>query len=62
MALVGGLVLRGQDDGVAGEAVAQRVQLRALLAGVSAGAGGFLGVGTVDRSTIGGAVVTIGDD
>src|SRR2546430_4976314 len=42
--LVSGMVLGGEDDGVAGEAVAQSVQLRALFAGFCTGAGGFLGV------------------
>jgi hypothetical protein len=47
--------------------VAQSVELGALFAGGGAGAGGFLGVrfihgGTVDRGTIDGAVVAIGDD
>jgi hypothetical protein len=47
--------------------MAQRVQLGALFTGGGTGAGGFLGIGsihggTIDRGTIDGAIVAIGDD
>ncbi|MBZ5607469.1 MAG: hypothetical protein LAP38_04365 [Acidobacteriia bacterium] len=45
---VDGGVFRRQDGGCGGEAVAEGVQRRALLAGFGAGAGGVLGVGAVD--------------
>ncbi len=61
VALVCGYVFGGQDDGLAGEAVAERVQFRALLAGLGAWAGGMLGIFSVNGGTIGGAVVAIGD-
>ena len=50
---IGGEVLGGQDDGAAGESVAQGVERRTLLAGWGAGSGGMPGVSAVD----GGAVV-----
>ena len=53
VALVGGGVFGGQEDGLAGEAVTERIERSALLAGGGAGARGMLGVGAVD----GGAVV-----
>jgi hypothetical protein len=42
VALIRGVVLGGQDDGLAGQAVAQRVERGALFTGFGAGAGGFL--------------------
>jgi len=65
VALVSGVVLCGQNDGVAGEAMAEGVQLRALFAGVGAGAGGFLGIGLVDGGAVEGggigcAIVAVG--
>ncbi len=46
--LVGGVVLGGKDDDVAGESMAEGVEGGALFAGWGAGAGGVLGVGSVD--------------
>jgi hypothetical protein len=46
--LVGGVVLGGKDDDVAGESMAEGVEGGALFAGWGAGAGGVLGVGAVD--------------
>ena len=60
MALVGRLVLGGQDDGVAGQSMTERVERGALFAGIGTGASGFLDVGTIDGGTIGGAVVAVG--
>ncbi len=48
VALVGFGVLGGQDGGAGGEAMAQRVERRTLLARFGAGAGGVRGVGAVD--------------
>ena len=42
--LVGGEVLGGEDDGVAGEAVAERVERRSLFAGFGLGASGVSGI------------------
>lgn len=42
-----GRVLRGEDGGAGGEAMAQRVERRALLAGLGARAGGELGIGPI---------------
>ncbi len=47
LALVGFGVLRGQDGGAGGEAVAESVLRRALFAGVGARTGGVGGVGAV---------------
>jgi hypothetical protein len=46
--LVGGVVLGGKDDDVAGESMAEGVEGGALFAGWGAGAGGVLRVGAVD--------------
>jgi hypothetical protein len=42
------VVLRGEDDDMAGESMAEGVEGGALFAGGGAGAGGVLGVGAVD--------------
>jgi hypothetical protein len=42
--------------------MAQGIEGGALFSGGGTGAGGFLGVGTVDRGTIDGAGVTVGDN
>jgi hypothetical protein len=44
VALIRGYVFGGQDNGLAGEAVAEGVQFRALLPGFGAWAGGMLGI------------------
>jgi hypothetical protein len=56
--LVGGVVLRRQDDDVASEPMAESVEGGALFAGRGAGAGGVLGVGAIDfgASWVGSAV------
>ncbi len=48
MGFEGGRVFRGEDGGGGGQAVAQGVERRTLLAGWGARAGGVLGVGAVD--------------
>src|SRR5438067_6681153 len=53
VALVGRVVLSGQDDGLASEAMAQSVEGGALFAGLGAGAGGLLGVRAVDGGAVG---------
>ncbi len=50
--LVRGEVLGGQDDGLAGQAVAQRVEGGALFTGFGAGAGGFCCVSAIDCSAV----------
>jgi hypothetical protein len=49
---IGGVVLGGKDDDVAGESMAECVEGGALFAGRGAGAGGVLGVGPIDIGTI----------
>jgi hypothetical protein len=62
MALVGGLVLGGQDDDVTSEAVPQGVQGRALFTGGGTGSGGFSGggVGFINGGVAGDAVGSVG--
>ena len=60
VALVSGMVLGGQDDGLARQAVAKRVEFGALLTGFGSGAGGMLCVSAIDGGTIGGAVGAVG--
>jgi hypothetical protein len=48
VALVSAVILGGDDDGLAGQAMAQSVQLRALFTGFGAGSGRFLGVSAID--------------
>jgi hypothetical protein len=60
MALVCGRILGREDDGLAGETVAEGEEAGALFAGAGAGAGGFFGVGAVDGGAIGIAVVAVG--
>ena len=50
--LVGGEVVGGQDDDLAGEAVAEGVHGGTLFAGGGFGAGGFGGVGAVDGAAV----------
>jgi len=50
--LVGGRIFGGQDRGVGGEAVAERVLRRTLFAGAGARAGGVLGVGAVGGGAV----------
>jgi hypothetical protein len=50
VALISGLVFGGQDDRLAGPAVAQRVGLGALFSDIGSGAGGFLRIGFVGDS------------
>jgi hypothetical protein len=45
--LVGDEVVGWQDDGLAGESVAESVEAGTLFAGLGARAGGFLGVGAI---------------
>ena len=59
MALVSGVVLGGEDDGLASESMAQSVQLGALFAGFGTGPSGFLGVFAIDGSTIGDAISAV---
>src|SRR5580700_7388716 len=51
--MVGVEVLVGQDDDLAGEAVAEGVERRAAFALLSFGSGGVLGVGAVDFGAFG---------
>lgn len=53
VALEGGRVLGGQDGGLSGQAMPERVQRRSLLAGLGAGAGRIPGVGAIDGGAIG---------
>ena len=53
VALVGFGVLGGQDSGLGGETVAQRVEGRTLLAGFGTRTGGVLGVGAVGGGALG---------
>jgi hypothetical protein len=52
--LVSDQVIGGEDDGLAGESVAESVEGRTLFAGFGARAGGVLGIGAVDGRAIGG--------
>ena len=52
VALIRGVVLGRQDNGLAGQAVAQRVERRALFTGFGTGAGGFCCVRAIDCSAI----------
>ena len=61
MALVGGVVLGRQDDGLASESMAQSVEPRALFPGFGAGAGGMLRIRFIHGGTADGAIETIGD-
>jgi len=53
VALVGGVILRRQDDDVAGETMAESVEAGTLFAGRGAGAGGVPGVGAIDFGAMG---------
>jgi len=60
VALISGVVLGGQDDGLACQSVAEGVHFRALLTGFGSGAGGFLCIRTINAGTLGDAVGAIG--
>ena len=51
--LVSDWILRGQDRGAGGQAVAECVKRRTLFAGIGTRAGGMLGVGAIDCRAIG---------
>ncbi len=50
--LVSDWILRGQDGGLGGQAVAEGVERGTLFTGVGARAGGMLGVGAIDGGAI----------
>ena len=56
VALISGVILGGQDDGLAGQAVAERVEGGELFTGFGAGAGGFLRIGFIHGGAVDGAI------
>lgn len=58
---VGGVVLGGENAGMAGKAVVQGVERRTLLAGRCAWVGGMLANGAVDARAIGRGAINCGD-